>query len=378
MPSLVSIRTCPDYDLSRVYHSVKSAIDHLGGMGRFVKKGERILLKPNLLSAKEPEKAVTTHPSVVEAVIRLVMKEGAIPLVGDSPGIGRIHKVAEKAGILSVCRRYGVRIVEFRESVKVDNKDSKMINPQGLFRSIALAREALEVDGIINLPKVKTHAQMFLTLAVKNMFGCVVGKRKVQWHLAAGRDQRAFAGLLVDIYRLLNPRLNVADAIVAMEGNGPGSGDPRKVGIIFASVDGIAMDRVITRVLGAKEDQLPTTRVAMERGLAEDVALVGDEVRRMDDFRFPPRMIDVGWELPGPLKRRLRNALTPYPQVNHKSCTLCRICVETCPIGAMAARDSRIWIDLERCIRCFCCQEICPEGAIASKEGLMARILARI
>ena len=371
MPSTVAIRTCEDYEPPRVYHALKSAIDLLGGTGRFIKKGERILIKPNLLSPKGPEKAVTTHPSVVEAVIRLVMEEGATPIIGDSPGIGSAHRVADKAGILQVCRSYGVDIIEFRDSVE-------MVNPNGIFRSIAIAREALEVDGIINLPKVKTHAQMFLTLAVKNMFGCVVGRRKAQWHLAAGRDQTAFAGLLVDIYRLLNPRLNVADAIVAMEGNGPGSGDPKRVGLIIASSDGIAMDRIITRVLGAEEDLLPTTRAAKERGLVGEITLLGDGPKKVEGFRFPPRLVDIEWELPGPLKRRLRRALTPYPYVDHDHCTLCRLCVETCPAETMAVKDSKIEIDLDGCIRCFCCQEVCPEGTIASREGLMARLFARI
>ncbi len=370
-PSPVSIKRCKGYEPDEVYRAVREALDPLGGMGRFVKRGERVLLKPNLLSAREPERAVTTHPSVVEAVIRLVMEEGAIPFIGDSPAVGRLEKVAEKAGILSLCRKYGVKLIDFRESVDVMNR-------KGLFKSIALSKEALSMDGIINLPKLKTHAQMFLTLSVKNMFGCVVGKRKVQWHLSAGRDPSTFAGLLLDIYLILRPRLNIVDGIVAMEGNGPGSGDPRRLRLILASPDGPALDGVITELLGARREDLPTTRVAMERGLLREARVIGDRVERQEGFRFPPRMMDVGWGLPGSLKRRLRNTLTPYPWIDHQICTLCRLCVETCPAKAMDVRGSKVVIDYDGCIRCFCCQEVCPEGAIESRRGLMARVLTRL
>ncbi len=372
MSSTVSIVACNNYYSKEVYGSMKDSVDRLGGMERFVKKGERILLKPNLLTAKEPDRAATTHPSVVEAAIRLVRETGAVPVVGDSPALGNGRKVAEKAGVLKVCESLGVEFVDFKETFAIEN-------PSGRFKSLIVAKEVVKADGIINLPKIKTHAQMFLTLCVKNMFGCVVGRRKASWHLAAGRDRMAFARLLLEIYNLLKPRLNIADGITVMEGNGPGSGLPRHLGLIVASCDGVAMDRVITEILGAKAQILPTVRLAMDEGMnlnyIETVGKGIDEIK-INDFKFPPQM-DVEWSIPEFFKKRLKKSLTPRPVVNTKTCTLCGLCVETCPAGIMEVGKKKIYIDYDLCIRCFCCQEICREGAIVSMEGWIGRLLIR-
>ncbi len=372
MPSLVSIIQTFDYDREGVYRAVREAIDHLGGIERYVKNGDRILLKPNLLSAKPPERAATTHPAIVDATIRLVRDAGATPVVGDSPAIGGTEKVAEKAGILDVCRQYGVELLGFQESVSVEN-------PNGRYKSLLIAKDALEVDGIINLPKIKTHAQMFLTLSVKNLFGCIIGRRKAQWHLSAGRDRMAFARIFIDLYNILKPRLHIADGIVAMEGNGPGSGDPRQLGLLFASSDGIALDRVITDVLGARDEDMPTTCVAIKHGMTNNhIEVRGKTVEevRVKDFRFPPLM-DVEWDIPEFFKKRLKNSITPRPVIDQRICTLCSLCRAICPPKIMKLTDNRIDIDYDMCIRCFCCQEVCPEGAIISKEGWLARILVR-
>lgn len=236
----VAALECREYDDEEVYGTIRAAVDLLGGIKEFVRPGERILIKPNLLAGKPAEAAVTTHPSVVGAVIRLVKEAGATPVVGDSPGIGSAVKIAEKCGIADACRTYGAELLELKTLVKVEN-------PGGhTFKRLEVAQEALEVDGIINVAKLKTHAQMFLTLGVKNLFGCVPGKRKPQWHLSAGVDNAHFAGMLLDLHNMLSPRLTVMDGIVGMEGNGPGSGTPRPLGYLFASANAVTMDAVIT------------------------------------------------------------------------------------------------------------------------------------
>ena len=183
----VCIERCEAYDADLVFDRIKAAVDALGGMGRFVKTGQNVLLKPNLLSPSEPAKAVTTHPAVVEAVIRLVQDAGGRPVIGDSPGIGSLLPVTEKTGIAQVARRHGVDIVPFDDSVPVDALDDH------LFRQIEIARAVADADVVINLPKVKSHGQMLLTLAVKNLFGCIAGRRKIEWHMRAGRDYNLFA-----------------------------------------------------------------------------------------------------------------------------------------------------------------------------------------
>lgn len=370
----VSIIRCHDYGAEAVYVAVKKAVDLIGGIKAFVRPGERLLLKPNILTAKPPEAAATTHPHVVEAAIRLVKEAGATPVVGDSPGLGSAVKCAEKSGILDVCRRQGVEFVDFKDVRLVDN-------PGGTFRRFEVAAEALLVDGIINLPKLKTHAQLYLTLGVKNMFGCVPGKRKPQWHLTAGVDSMYFANMLLDLYLFLKPRLTVMDGIVAMEGNGPGSGNPRQLGLVFAAANAVALDTAAVDVLGADAEKLPILKAARVRGIkgsrSEDVVTLGEKINdvRVRDFCFPPLVnIDFASGLPYFIGKRLRKALSSRPHIHDKNCTRCNICVEVCPPGIMQKRD-RILIDYDQCIRCYCCQEVCPQGAITSRQGWLKRVI---
>jgi len=371
----VAALKCADYDEGRVYEAVKRAVDLLGGISAFASGGERILVKPNLLAAKPAEAAVTTHPAVVGAVIRLVKEAGATPVVGDSPGIGSAAKIAEKCGIMEVCARAGVEFIELTELVHVEN-------PGGhTFKRLEVAREALDADGIINLPKLKTHAQMLLTLGVKNLFGCVPGKRKPQWHLSAGVDTSHFAAMILDLHDMLAPRLTVMDGIVAMEGNGPGSGDPRPLGVVYASASTLAMDAVITESLGVDPADVPILRVALRRGeaaaAAANVTLLGAgrEDLTVRSFSLPPQgRLNFASHLPYFIDRRLRKALTSRPHVDRKACTLCNICVEVCPARVMDRTD-RITIDYDSCIRCYCCQEMCPHGAIESREGWLKKVL---
>lgn len=372
----VSILKCKGYAADEVYNAVKRATELLGGVENFVRPGERILVKPNLLSGKPPGAAVSTHPSVVKAVIRLVREAGAEPVVGDSPGFGNASRVAEKCGIMEVLRETATEFVDLKTPVRVEN-------PEGLtFKRLEVAKEALEADGIINLPKLKTHAQMFLTMGVKNLFGCVPGKLKAQLHLTAGVDPLSFAGMLLDLYFLLRPRLTIMDAIVAMEGNGPASGEPRGLGLLFASADAVSMDCVAAGLLGAACDDLPVLRRAREAGLREEPArieVLGEAPPdvRVSGFRFPPiSSTNFAANLPGFIERRIRKALTTRPRVSGEKCTLCGVCVEACAAGVMEM-GGRIMIDYDKCIRCYCCQELCPEGAISVKKGWLLGVLPR-
>lgn len=372
--SRVSITRCASYEIQEAYRAIRESIDLLGGMETFVARGERILLKPNLLAGKPPETAVTTHPEVVRVIIRLVKEAGGVPVVGDSPGLGNALKVADKCGVASVCREEGVELIDLKTLVVAEN-------PGGLtFKRLEVAKEALDCDGIINIPKLKTHAQMFLTLGVKNLFGCVPGKLKPQWHLSAGVESSHFAAMLLDLYSFLKPRLTVMDGIVGMEGNGPGAGDPRKIGLVFASADAVALDTVATIVLGADPHDLPLLKAASLRGLKTDIdgiEVLGEAVSSVavHGFKLPPLVsLNFADRLPYFLDKRLRRALTSRPSVERKMCTLCNICVQVCPAEVMSKTD-RIAIDYDRCIRCYCCQEMCPEGAISPVDGWLKRII---
>jgi uncharacterized protein (DUF362 family)/Pyruvate/2-oxoacid:ferredoxin oxidoreductase delta subunit len=369
----VSIIRCSNYSDESVLMAVKNAIDLLGGMEAFVKRGDSVLLKPNLLSAKGPEKAVTTHPSVVKAVIQLVRDVGGVPMVGDSPGLGSLLKVASKAGIYNVVREMKCRLVDFDDAVEVKG------GHQGIFTRLEVPRVVVDSDHLINLPKLKTHGMTTMTLSVKNVFGCIPGTKKIQWHLRAGVDRHYFAHMLVDLYGIIRPGLNVVDAVVGMEGDGPGGGEPRKIGLIFAGSDGIAVDSAICKVIGFAPQDLLTSRIGSELGLGvselKDIEIVGERVDqvKMTGFRFPKSM-EPQWGLPRPLRWLLRNSLTARPDIRRDLCKLCEICVKGCPPKAMAKVKEKIDVDYSKCIRCFCCSEFCPEGAVGIRKGWPLRV----
>ena len=370
----VSIVRCSDYSNKSVLTAVKGAIDLLGGMDAFIEPGDRVLLKPNLLSAKRPENAVTTHPSVVKAIIQLVRDAGGVPMVGDSPSIGSLLRVASKAGISDVVREMNCRLVDFDDAVEAKGTH------QGVFTSLEVPRAVMDSDLLINLPKLKTHGMTTMTLSVKNLFGCIPGTKKIQWHLRAGVNRHYFAQMLVDLYGIIRPRLNVVDAVVGMEGDGPSGGDPRKIGLIFAGSDGIAVDSTICKALGLPPHDLLTNRLGSDLGLGvsrlKDIEIVGEGIEdvKVRGFHFP-KSVEPQWGLPGPFRWLLRNSLTARPYIRRDLCTLCETCVKGCPPGAMAKMKEKIEVDYSKCIRCFCCSEFCPEQAIGISKGWPLRLL---
>ncbi|HEU0265954.1 MAG TPA: DUF362 domain-containing protein, partial [Geobacterales bacterium] len=354
--------------------ALQRLLSPLGGMTPFVQPGERVLIKPNLLAAKPPEAAVTTHPALVRAVINLVREAGATPIVGDSPGLGGVRRVAEKSGILAVLEETNTELVEFNEPAEVETK--------GLFRRLELARPYLEADRIINLPKLKTHEMMTLTCGVKNLFGAVVGTAKAGWHLKAGADRELFAQVLMDIWQARPPELTIVDAVLAMEGNGPGSGDPRHMGLLLAGSNTLAVDLMAAELAGIPRKLLPVERLARKLGLTgadrRDIELAGVPLEELaiPPFRLPP-LADVQFGLPAFLARRLRHQLTSRPVAIEGKCRLCGVCVNACPPKAMTITNGTLRIDYDACIRCFCCRELCPDAALDVRQGMLLRILKR-
>lgn len=370
----VAIAKAESYDRVTVKTAMLLLLAPLGGMEAFVRPGERVLLKPNMLYAKAPEFAVTTHPEVLRAAIELVQEAGGIPLVGDSPGFGDFRKVAGKSGMLRVAEETGAEPVEFSEALEVPGS--------GLFKRFELARPYLEADRVINLPKLKTHEMMTMTCGVKNLFGAVVGHAKAAWHMKAGTDREMFARMLLEIYLLRPPDLTIVDAVTAMEGNGPGSGDPRDVGLLLAGVNPVAVDVIAAEIAGIPKKLLFVESAARRLGIdgaeRSDIMTIGVPVAeaRVAPFRLPP-LSDVQWGLPPFLKNRLRHYLTTRPCAVPEKCQLCGICVNACPPRAIEIRDGRLAFDYHRCIRCFCCRELCPHDALDVRTGALLRIIRK-
>lgn len=367
----VSIEKCEDYIWEDVYGVVKKAVGHLGGMESFVKQDMKVLVKPNLVSRHPPQMAINTHPMVVKAVVELVKEAGGLPIIGESPGAWDVTKVAEGTGIADIIRQTNVKLENFEESVEVDNIEGS------IFKKIEIAKTALDADVIISVPKLKTHVHMGMTLSVKNMFGCVIGGKKAQWHFKAGTNKEYFARMLVELYRLVKPKLAIVDGIIGMEGEGPGrKGSPRKLGFVIAGTDCVAVDSVISYIVGAKPEDVYTNKVAYEMGVGEinldRIEIVGTDIGavRISDFKFAPVMDNLE---PGPqfLHRFLKDWLTPKPIIDIDKCKLCSVCINSCPSNIMRLEDTKISIDYGKCIRCFCCHELCPEGAVNIKEPIL-------
>ncbi len=377
----VSVVRCDGYESRVVYGKVKEAVDLIGGIGAFVSRNDRVLIKPNILSPKTPDHAVLTHPAVLEAAIRLVLDAGGKPFVGDSPGFGSVAACAEKGGFSPILKKYDVPLLKCEETAVIKN-------PDGAFKTFEAAKDALEVDKIINLPKLKTHGQMVMTMAVKNTFGLVPGIRKTQWHLRIGNNPAHFARMLVDLHYRMAPVLSIMDGVTAMEGNGPGSGDPVDLGLIIAGADASAIDAVSCRIVGLDPALLYTLDEAKKahRGTTDlsDIAVVG---QRLDDvsvtgFHFPPTGPVMSY-MPGTVSRIARRILTPRPVIIPDLCIECGRCEKICPARAITGPPSfkrraamppgRMTIDYTACIRCFCCQEICPEGAVSIRTGWFIR-----
>jgi uncharacterized protein (DUF362 family)/Pyruvate/2-oxoacid:ferredoxin oxidoreductase delta subunit len=373
MKSAVSIVKCHRYEEKEVLESLRRSITLIGGIENFVRPGSRVLLKPNLLYGKPPEKAVTTHPSIIRGMIQIIREAGGIPFIGDSPSVGSLMRAAEKAGIKRVAEETQCPLVEFDKPIVPADRSGKF------FKHLEIDQSVLEADVVINLPKWKTHGVVRLTLGVKNLFGCVPGPKKALWHLRAGESHKVFAQVLLDLYRVIQPSLTILDGIVGMEGNGPGSGDPISLGLILASRDPLSIDQIVCDLLEIPRESVLTNRVAFEEGMGRDgIEVVGESVgqSKIPHFKLPPPS-GVSWNLPGFLRRMLKNGFTSRPMIEDQLCEKCERCVEICPTKALVKKGDRFHFDYGKCIRCFCCQEVCSGGAIAIKPGWALRLVGR-
>ena len=377
LSSTVAVVRCESYDDAAVRAAVQSGLDLLGGMGRFVRAGERILLKPNLLVPRAPDDAVTTHPSVFRAVAESLAEAGAILSYGDSPGFGSSALAARRAGLADVAEKLGIRLADFRKRVHVPSPDGRLV------KRFALAKGVVDADGIVSLPKLKTHGLTRITGAIKNQFGCVPGVLKAEFH-ARLPSADLFSQMLVDLNRLLRPRLYVMDGIVAMEGNGPQGGKPRPMNVLLLSDDPVAVDVTLCRLIDLDPELVPPLvhGEAFGLGRASGIEWIGDPVdafvaRDFDVNRNPRSTTDP----PGRVSRLARRLVVPRPAIRAERCTRCGTCVAVCPVSPKAVRfreEARVRPpehDYARCIRCYCCQEMCPERAIEIDVPLLGRLI---
>jgi uncharacterized protein (DUF362 family)/NAD-dependent dihydropyrimidine dehydrogenase PreA subunit len=375
--SKVALIPCDTYDDTEVYGAIKQGLDLLGGISNFVKPGEQIILKPNVLIGAAPEKCVCTHPAVLKAAGKILLEAGASLSAGDSPAFGSTGLNMRIAGLKQVADELGIPLADFSKGSAVSHKEGLLV------KRFVIADCVLAADGLVSLPKLKTHGLTRMTGAVKNQFGCVPGFLKNQQH-ARMADPYDFATMLVDLNMFVKPRLYIMDAIMAMEGNGPRGGKPRKIGALLISSDPIALDAVACKIIDLNPSFVPTFAPGEKAGLGtyhdENIEVVGGNIENFICRDFDVVRKPVEHVTSGALKTFFKNRTNPRPVIDKALCTRCGICVRHCPVTPKAVD----WVNgdqsrppshnYDRCIRCFCCQELCPEGLISIKETLLGRL----
>jgi uncharacterized protein (DUF362 family) len=263
--------------------AIERQFDLLGGAG-LVRPGDTVLLKPNLIAPRPPQAAVQTHPAVIVEVARLIKDLGAKPFVGDSPAWGTLHSCAKALGLDESLHQMGVPLRPLNRPKPCRLGDGRTM--------VSISSVALDADVVINLPKFKAHSQLMFTFAVKNLFGCVPGKRKPYWHFARGASSERFCRFLIEVYKLISPALTIIDGIEVMEGHGPISGDARSLGWLIGGTEPIACEMMCARLVDVEPDRVPLIRTARQLGFGcpspEQVTLVGDDpsLGRCLDFKM--------------------------------------------------------------------------------------------
>lgn len=367
MNNIVAVRECDNYDFDLVYSCISEIYHNSGGPEV---ENKKVLLKPNVLSDNLPEKCITTHPVVFEAMIRYLQVRGAIVVAGDSPAIHSRNFRPVKSGFDEVCRRTGVTWLDFTSNpMEIRLKNGK----------IKVASAISDVDIIISLPKLKNHELVYFTGAVKNTMGLIPGFSKARQH-AFYQNRESFSNFLVDLVETITPHYYLMDGIMGMEGPGPGQGDPYKTGVLIGSTNPVAVDIVASTIAGYDPLKIPTTRAALGRktwlSSVDDIRIDGPSPKSLvkKDFKRIPITSDRNISLQFIRKRiPFLRKFDRRPVFLPSNCTGCRECIRICPSNALKMHtefENRVILTDSKCIRCFCCSEVCKYHAIKIRVKL--------
>ena len=380
----VAVVGCSDYEEAEVRKALETALSEIGGLD-FVTPGMKIAIKANLVSFMKPEKAATTHPSLLTELTRMLVERGAEVVVGDSPGglynAAFLHKVYSATGVHAV-EAAGGKLNENFENSEAHFPEAKQA------KSFVYTSYLDDADAIINFSKLKSHGMMGMSCAVKNLFGTIPGTIKPEYHYRFP-NHADFADMLVDLneYFAKKVKLCICDAVVGMEGNGPTAGNPRKIGAVLASKSPYLLDLTAAELIGLTKDNVPTLEAAFLRGLSPAKA---DLVKKSEGFEkfilsdYDNITTHSSIEFKGASKGKiigvlrgelLGKLLRSKPKTKKNECVGCGVCKNICPNKAITIEKGVAKIDRKKCIRCFCCQEFCPKGAMKVKRTLVARMI---
>ena len=372
----VSLVKASDYKSKEIHTALKRCLDYLGGLRAFIKPRSKVFIKINHLSPTSlPEKAIVTHPLLAKEVILFLKELDCEITIGDDVQSKKQDSFLV-SGYRQLCIEMGIRLVNLKE------KGFEAIKCEGrVLKKVFISPLVLESDFIINLPKLKTHSFTTFTGAVKNMFGTIPYGLRLEYHLQYHTPDR-FSNMLVDIFSCVQPHLNIMDGIMAMEGEGPSAGKPRKVGVILASSDALALDTVATRITGFNPLDIYTNQAAHERGLGtgniEEIDIIGETIQDVEVCDFEHSAIAVGLlqrKIPQFLYAYLQSKLALIPEVSETKCTVCMECVNICPRKVIKLVKGKPHINNSLCIHCMCCHELCGFQAINLKHQFLGRII---
>lgn len=382
MDKRVSIIKCDDYSECGRY--ISELLKYFGGLEKYIKPGMKVVIKPNLVSKKRPDEAVTTNPEVLRAVVLAVQAAGADAVIAESPG--GAYNSAILRGIYSVC---GIdkAVAGTNARLNFDTDFSDVSYHEGeTVKNFTIIDPITEADFIISLPKLKTHAMTAYTGGVKNLFGVVPGTHKAELHFRLN-ERAAFCSMLVDLYECVSrtPVLTILDGIIAMEGNGPTAGRNRHLGVMLAGFNAHAVDLCACEIIGYNYMEVETLKNAVARGLipssADQLEILGENIERLktDDFLKPESHFNLLKliSLPEALNARVVEWLSSSPSIDAKRCVGCGECARCCPPGAIDMNTGRPVINKKTCIRCFCCQELCPKKAVDIRRPVFNRLMIK-
>ncbi|MCL5071825.1 MAG: DUF362 domain-containing protein [Actinobacteria bacterium] len=384
----VAIQKCGNYNKEELSQKIEKCVSLIGGFEKYISGAKKILLKPNLLSPSAPATAVTTHPVFVESIIDVIKRIAGSNIeitIADSPGVATPHTkkdLSKLYGITGFKRFLGMPGITLNLDTgynTVPFKNGKVL------KQLDVIKPVLEADLIINLPKFKTHSLTRMTGAVKNMYGIIHGKTKTLLHTKF-MDIHKFNDMLLDIYLFKKPVLNIMDGILGMESEGPGtSGKARQIGLILAGTNGVALDNVVSIIMGFKEKQIPLISCARERNLPgfelKNIEILGEKIEEVIIKNF---ILPKNSNIVRITKNRfintyifpfIRNTLSLSPYQNKIKCDLCGTCRDICPETAIIIEGKKLKLDYKKCVRCFCCSEMCPNAAMDLKYSFLGNLI---
>jgi len=377
---IVHTYKCNDYEDTRIKEYINRIIND--SFLNQVFKSKTVFIKPNLLTRRTPEQAVTTHPILVKEVCSYFITKGARVIIGDSPGgpnsISRLRSVYKATGMDWAAEESGAELnfdlTPYKVNIKLKNID----------RELQLLKAVVDSDYLINMPKLKTHGLTVVTGGPKNLYGCIPGLIKAKYHLELS-DIENFCDLIIKINEFLSPSITIMDAIVGMEGEGPSSGSPKFAGYIIASTESYQVDIAAAQIIGIKPSEIPLLKLAHERGiisLTDDIVThLGDTNKEVVPFEIPvaTKYADFSDRFAKRVPKRLLGSiykwLKPVVKFSNEKCTACKMCIESCPAEALVMEKKIPKVDLNECIYCYCCQELCPSSAVTVKKPVLAKWL---